>query len=188
MSSKYRGAFLNILTCFSSKRKASNVSLSRTTANVCSDAGHTDKEPSLRISKQSFDADSTATNIHSKKCYYNNSKNHLLVPEASRDMISNNEQHYRSRDVNSVSFVRISPEGRLDDVLEQDGCLDDKDHCHFHRNATNNTSENNDLEKKNLIVCMSEKNNKADGLVEFKNCLSLNNDRSSGKCANESVV
>ena len=171
MSSKYRGAFLNILTCNSNKRKASNGSLFRTNANICSDAGHTDKEPSLRISKQSFEADSSIIEKHFKSPTNSYSKNyHLSVPENDRTTDLSKDEHYRSKkDVHNMSFIRISPDGKLDDVLETDGCIS-PDEMSASRNVKGNQSFNKFKgHKKNLVVNATGKLNFMENSVDLKN-------------------
>lgn len=187
MSSKYRGAFLNILTCFSNKRKASNASLCRTTGPILSDCGHTDKEPSLRISKQSFDADSSLLDKCVKKNTYSNSKNHLSVPNKNGTAILVNDEHYRSRsDMNNMSFVRISPEGKIDDVIEEDECLSPERNL---ANSANSQNHNNSkITKVGLVINSAGKNHCVENVVELQNGISPCSDNVGQKLSCESQV
>lgn len=174
MSSKYRGAFLNILTCNSNKRKASNGSLFRTTVNMCSDAGHADKEPSLRISKQSFEADSSILQKHLKSPNNSYSRNnHLTVPDKSIVTDLTKDEHYRSKkDVNNMSFIRISPEGKLDDVLETDGCVSPVEMSTCEIASKNQNYNNSKGPKKDLVVNASGKINCMENSADFKSGIS----------------
>lgn len=174
MSSKYRGAFLNILTCNSNNRKASNGSLFRTTVNMCSDAGHAEKEPSLRISKQSFEADSSMLEKHfksPKNSYRRN--NHLSVPEKSISTDLAKDEHYRNKkDVNSMSFIRISPDGKLDDVMEIDGSVSPVEMSSCEIVLKNHNFNNSKGFKKDLVVNASGKINCTENSVVFKSDIS----------------
>lgn len=170
MSSKYRGAFLNILTCNSNNRKASNGSLFRTTVNICSDAGHAEKEPSLRISKQSFEADSSMLEKHFKSP--NNSytrNNHLSVPEKNTATDLAKDEHYRNKkDVNNMSFIRISPDGKLDDVMEIDDSVDSVEMSACEIVPKNHNFNNFKGPKKDLVVNASGRMNYMENSAGFK--------------------
>lgn len=174
MSSKYRGAFLNILTCNSNKRKASNGSLFRTTVNMCSDAGHAEKEPSLRISKQSFEADSSMLEKHIKSSnnYYTRN-NHLSVPDKNIATDLAKDEHYRSKkDVNNMSFIRISPDGKLDDIMETDSNVSPVEMSAYDIIPKNHNFNNSKGPKKDLVVNVSGKINCMENSGDFKSGIS----------------
>lgn len=185
MSSKYRGAFLNILTCFSKERKFSTVSISRT----C-DTGHMEKEPSLRISKQSFEADSSLLEYRSKKCPHRNSKNHLTVPEKHRTALLIVDDSKKNKIcVNDVSFVKISPEGKLDDALEMDGCAgtEQNNRDELRMNSYYNSNNEEPINERNLIVTMTRDNYK-NYVDELNNHYPKESDRRNHNVSDETVV